>query len=449
MNYPSKSERPSPCISGTAVHVEDVGKSYPVFTSAWDRLKQVLFGNRSRGYKEHWALRGVTFDLEKGASVGVIGRNGSGKSTLLQIISGTLTPTSGNVKVDGVIGALLELGSGFNPEFTGRENVFLNGSILGLRRKEISERFRDIEVFAEIGDYIDQPVKTYSSGMMVRLAFAVQTVIEPEILIVDEALSVGDIFFAQKCARRMNDLRDGGTSLLFVSHDMGAVRDLCQKVLVLHDGEPIYWGDTEDGIRTYFQTASSRFLSYSDPDKSDTLRSKMEKAADIHLERYLWRSEVLGGASTAVQKGRILGIDVRNQSGLSTLTCEMGSRMNFYVLYQSPAQERIHVTVILKNRRDQTIYSGGSYTLRKDPPRSNASGKLLFKLALEMAVEAGEYTFSVNLGKLSQGTFPVVKVDESPPLGPLRIRWDYETKRPPFFGMFGLRSEASFHEASF
>src|SRR5829696_2572400 len=193
----------SPPAPEVAISVRGAGKMHRIYDRPQDRLKQMLWRGRRQYGREFWALRDVSFELRRGEMMGIIGRNGSGKSTLLQIIAGTLTPSEGEVTVNGRVAALLELGSGFNPEFTGRENVFLNGSILGISREEIQQRFDDIAAFADIGGFIEQPVKTYSSGMLVRLAFAVQASIEPDVLIVDEALAGGDVFFRQKCYRRL------------------------------------------------------------------------------------------------------------------------------------------------------------------------------------------------------------------------------------------------------
>ncbi len=227
------------------IQLEAISKCYRIFQNPQDRFKQALL-DRFHGvlgkttanqyYREHWALRDVSFELKPGEAVGILGRNGAGKSTLLQIIAGTLEPTSGSVKTSGRITALLELGSGFNPEFTGRENVFLNAQILGMSREEVLNRFDDIASFADIGDFIDQPVKTYSSGMMMRLAFAVQTAVDPKVLIVDEALSVGDMFFQAKCMARISKLVDSGVALLFVSHDISVVRQLCHRAVLLNAG---------------------------------------------------------------------------------------------------------------------------------------------------------------------------------------------------------------------
>jgi len=235
------------------IRLDSISKCYRIFQHPQDRFKQALLdrfrgvlGTRSASplYREHWALRDVSFELHPGEAVGILGRNGAGKSTLLQIIAGTLEPTAGTVQTTGRITALLELGSGFNPEFTGRENVVLNAQILGLSREDALARFDDIAAFADIGDFIDQPVKTYSSGMMMRLAFAVQTAVEPKVLIVDEALSVGDMFFQAKCMARIRRLVDDGVAILFVSHDVGAVRQLCSRAILLNSGEVVALGET-------------------------------------------------------------------------------------------------------------------------------------------------------------------------------------------------------------
>ncbi|BCR05180.1 sugar ABC transporter ATP-binding protein [Desulfuromonas versatilis] len=237
--------------SDIAISVEGISKCYQIYDSPRDRLKQMLARGRRSYFKEFWALRDVSFTVERGETVGIVGRNGSGKSTLLQLICGTLNPTSGNISTRGRIAALLELGSGFNPEFTGRENVYLNASLLGLTNEEIDGRFKDIVEFADIGDFIDQPVKTYSSGMMVRLAFAVQAQVEPDILIVDEALAVGDAKFQAKCFDRLKKLKDNGTSILLVTHSSEQIVTHCSKALLLEKGEVVEGGEPRGVVNRY------------------------------------------------------------------------------------------------------------------------------------------------------------------------------------------------------
>jgi len=235
--------------------VSDVHKTYLVYRRPIDRLKQMFTWGRRKYYDEVKALHGVSFTLGRGEALGVLGRNGAGKSTLLQLVAGTVTPTSGEVRTSGRISALLELGSGFNPEFTGRENVYLNGAILGISEAEMRERFADIAAFADIGAFIDRPVKTYSSGMYVRLAFAVATAVEPDLLIVDEALSVGDVVFQQRCGTRIRQMREKGTSLLFVSHDLEAVKRICARAIVLENGEMVREGEAAAVANWYLARA--------------------------------------------------------------------------------------------------------------------------------------------------------------------------------------------------
>jgi lipopolysaccharide transport system ATP-binding protein len=218
-----------------AISLSNVSKCFKRYDRPIDRLKETLFP--SKNYADiFWALRDIHLEIPKGQTVGIVGRNGSGKSTLLQIIAGTLTATTGEVHVKGRVSALLELGCGFNPEFTGRQNVFFNGRLLGLSQSEIENKFDEIAGFADIGDFIDRPVKTYSSGMFVRLAFAVAVNVNPEILIVDEALAVGDFVFQHRCMRRMRELMDSGVTTLFVSHDAGSIKSLCNSAVMIHDG---------------------------------------------------------------------------------------------------------------------------------------------------------------------------------------------------------------------
>jgi lipopolysaccharide transport system ATP-binding protein len=237
--------------SDAVIKVENLCKCYQIYEKPRDRLYQMLMRGHRQYYREFWALRDVSFEIQKGETVGIIGRNGSGKSTLLQMVCGTLNPTSGSIRTSGRIAALLELGSGFNPEFTGRENVYTNGAVLGLSENEIDSCFDDIAEFADIGEFIERPVKTYSSGMMVRLAFAVQATIEPDILIVDEALAVGDEKFQRKCFARLEALKNNGTSILFVSHSGPQIVELCDRAILLEQGRRLMCAKPMQVVRAY------------------------------------------------------------------------------------------------------------------------------------------------------------------------------------------------------
>jgi lipopolysaccharide transport system ATP-binding protein len=270
-----------PRTEEVAIRMRGLAKRYEIYRRPSDRLKQslrtgagALLGlEPARYFDEFWALRGVSFDVRRGETVGVVGRNGSGKSTLLQIVCGTLAPTEGEISTHGRIAALLELGSGFNPEFSGRANVFLNAAILGIAREEAEARFDAIAAFADIGPFIDQPVKTYSSGMVVRLAFAVAINVDPQILVVDEALSVGDEVFQRKCYSRIEEIKRRGATILFVSHAAGAVIELCDRAVLLDSGEMLAIGDPKAVIAQYQR------LIYAPPERQADVRASMLAAS--------------------------------------------------------------------------------------------------------------------------------------------------------------------------
>ena len=237
--------------SKLAIKVENITKIYKLYDKPIDRLKESLSPGKKDYHKDFYALNELSFHVEKGQTVGIIGTNGSGKSTILKIITGVLTPTTGQVEVNGKISALLELGAGFNMDYTGIENIYMNGTMMGYSKKEMDEKLQDILEFAEIGDFVYQPVKTYSSGMFVRLAFALAINVEPEILIVDEALSVGDVFFQSKCYRRMEEIRQRGTTILMVTHDMGSIIKYCDKVVLLNKGNFVAEGSAGHMVDLY------------------------------------------------------------------------------------------------------------------------------------------------------------------------------------------------------
>ena len=239
-------------MSDIAIQISNLSKAYKIFEKPTDRIKESLNPFGKRYSKDFYALHNVSVSIYKGETIGVIGKNGAGKSTLLKMITGVLTPSSGNITINGRIASLLELGAGFNPEMTGIENIYFNGTIMGYTKKEIDAKLDDILDFADIGDFIHQPVKMYSSGMFARLAFAVNVNVKPDILIVDEALSVGDVFFQNKCFKRMADLQKQGVTVLFVSHDMGSIRQLCSKCLWLDNGTKRQYGPVEEVAAAYF-----------------------------------------------------------------------------------------------------------------------------------------------------------------------------------------------------
>ena len=245
-----------------AVEFQGVSKNYAIYESPGDRLRELLSLNRLNCHRDFQALRDLTFEVKRGETFCIVGENGSGKSTMLQMVAGILHPTAGTVAVNGRVSALLELGAGFNPEFSGRDNVYLNGSILGLTTRQIDQRYQDIEAFAEIGEFIDQPVKTYSSGMVVRLAFAVAINVDPEILLVDEALAVGDIYFRQRCMRKVHELRARGVTIMFVSHATADVKAIGDRVLWLDRGRLVEVGEPDRVISLYLAAMVQKDSSY-------------------------------------------------------------------------------------------------------------------------------------------------------------------------------------------
>jgi lipopolysaccharide transport system ATP-binding protein len=264
-----------------ALRVERVSKQYRIYDHPGDRLKESLTRGHWKWHREFWALRDISFEVEPGTTTGIVGPNGSGKSTLLQVITGTLEPTHGNVWYEGRIAALLELGAGFNPEFTGIENVFMNAALIGLSRAETQKLLPEIERFAEIGDFIKQPVKTYSSGMYVRLAFATAVATDPQILIIDEALSVGDAVFQHRCLRRIKQMQENGATILFVSHDISAVKALCSRAILLNGGRVEADGKPQDVLNRYLGLIMEREDAYDAAPAASSNGASAETSADI------------------------------------------------------------------------------------------------------------------------------------------------------------------------
>ncbi len=292
------------------IRFQDVSKSYPIYDSPSDRLKELLTFNRRSFHQDYWALRDISFEINRGETFCIVGENGSGKSTLLQIVAGILAPTTGQVQVSGRVSALLELGSGFNPEFSGRDNVYLNAAILGFNSAQIDRIYPKIEAFAEIGDFINHPVKTYSSGMVVRLAFAVAIHVDPEILIVDEALAVGDIYFRQRCLRKVHELRARGITILFVSHSAGDVKAIGDRTMWLDQGRIREFGDTDLVVSKYLAAMVQKDSAYLD------LKTREPRASAARVEAPEIVTEIpnidhrYGDA-----RAEILGIAILDSSG--------------------------------------------------------------------------------------------------------------------------------------
>lgn len=410
-----------------AIKVDGLSKCYQIYDQPRDRLKQFvmprlqgLAGQTPKQYfREFWALKDVSFEVKKGETVGIIGRNGSGKSTLLQMICGTLNPTSGGIQTNGRIAALLELGSGFNPEFTGRENVYLNANVLGLNRSEIDQHFDEILAFAEIGEFVDQPVKTYSSGMMVRLAFAVIAHVDADILVVDEALAVGDAFFTQKCMRFIRHFQSNGGTLLFVSHDTGAVVNLCSKAILLKQGQVIEEGLPKEVSERYLTTLyeanqavdgrlGSKFkVSHSQeqtPAEDRDMREALFNASILRNDIEIFRfNPDLAGFGTG--EAKIQSVRLLDQDGAS-LSWIVGGE-NVILEVRCLAYKDIVRPIIgfqVKDRLGQTIFADNTYLVYQHNPQPvNQGGELVARFEFRWPIlPTGDYSIAVAIADGSQ-----------------------------------------------
>ena len=336
-----------------ALRVENISKQYRIYAKPGDRLKESLTRGRLKRHREFWALKDISFEIEKGTTTGIIGPNGSGKSTLLQIITGTLEPTHGSVSYEGRVAALLELGAGFNPEFTGIENIFMNASLMGFSRGQTEDLLPEIERFAEIGDFIHQPVKTYSSGMYVRLAFSIAISAAPDILIVDEALAVGDAIFHHRCTRRLNEMQEAGVTVLFVSHDAAAVRALCSRAILLNEGRMVAEGDPQDVLNRYQKIIMARENKY-----EKALAAAHDVAGSVHAPT---ADEGTSPLSYTFRHGdgtaEVLRVDLLNAAGQPVNLVESGEvvhvrmRVKFHAEVDDPV-----CGFLIRNRHGINIY---------------------------------------------------------------------------------------------
>jgi len=395
-----------------AISVRNVGKMYYLYNRPQDRLKQAFLWGRKKLYREFWALRDVSFEVRRGEALGIIGRNGAGKSTLLQILAGTLHPTTGEVRINGRVAALLELGSGFNPEFTGQENVYLSGAILGFSREEMDELFDEIAAFADIGEFIDQPVKLYSSGMFVRLAFAVQACVEPDVLIVDEALSVGDIFFRQKCHARMERLLASNTGVVFVTHDMGTVQKYCKNTILLEKGRPIFQGSSSEAIKRYYslQRRPDLLSAQLSVEESKKLSELPEDSDQGGLS--FWPDEVAfidfsSAASIGEGWARCTGIAVCDEEGEPCRVFQQGQRAHFY--YEFEALKDLLVPfgiVVIANSKNITVHGKATYQhLAKSFAGVSAGTRIRFRQSVVLNLKPETYTFGVGLNMIEKQVY--------------------------------------------
>ena len=385
------------------ISVQNLSKMYKLYDKPSDRLKESLGLSRKKKYREHYALHDVNFNIHEGECVGIIGVNGSGKSTILKIITGVLAPTTGEVKVNGRISALLELGAGFNIEYSGLENVYLNGTMIGFSEEEIDAKLDDILAFADIGDYIHQPVKTYSSGMFVRLAFAVAINIDPEILIVDEALSVGDVFFQAKCYHKFEEFKKQGKTILFVTHDLSSVSKYCDRVILLNKGVKLDEGSPKEMVDLYKQ-----LLVGQEPVKQKTDGGEdLAKAAvaSISHEHFLPNPNTLEYGD---KQAEIVDFAIKDDKGMFTNTIEKGS--TFQILMKVRFNEQIQEPIMaytFKNIRGTELTGTNTLFEKAEVPEPAPGGCCTVTFTQKMDLQGGEYLLSFGCTGYKDGEFKV------------------------------------------
>ncbi|MCC6068766.1 ABC transporter ATP-binding protein [Ferrovum sp. PN-J185] len=362
-----------------SIVVTNLGKAYKQYPSRWSRLLEWLDPRGKSRHNSHWVLQDINFTVNPGEAVGIIGINGAGKSTLLKLITGTTQPTTGSVQINGRVAALLELGMGFHPDFTGRQNVYMAGQLLGYSVEEVSTLMPEIEAFAEIGEYIDQPVRVYSSGMQMRVAFSVATAIRPDILIVDEALSVGDAYFQHKSFERIRAFREKGTTLLIVSHDKGAIQSICDRALLLSNGKILLEGKPES-IFDYYNAAIA-----SDSNK-----------------QIIQTSNINGTVSTVSgnRKARILSISLRNTNNEEVEVIGVGEEIILEILVEITASiENLVVGFLIKDRLGQEIFGTNSYHLDKLLSNLHSEEIISYRYSLNANFGSGTYSIAAALHK--------------------------------------------------
>ncbi|MBQ6483335.1 MAG: ABC transporter ATP-binding protein [Anaerolineaceae bacterium] len=374
------------------IRAEHLFKEYKLYDKKSDRVREALSLTRKKYYRPFVALNDISFDVKRGETVGIIGTNGSGKSTLLKILTGVIAPTSGSFEVNGKISALLELGTGFNPEYTGYENINLQGTLMGYSREEMDERREEIIRFADIGDYLNQPVKNYSSGMFARLAFAVAISVNPDILIVDETLSVGDVFFQNKCFHKFDELQASGTSILFVSHDTATVQKMCSRVLWIERGKQIMLGDSYEVCTAYFNQRIERLNQ-----QNEELVNAMETEANDALEKKKVSAAVpkiqIQSDSRTSEKAEIVSCYIRDSQG--NIVLDLSADETYTLCIISRFDEEISNAIIgfvLENRKGVQFISGNTYA----------------DAGLQLHLEKGSYletTFTFKMPRIRSGEY--------------------------------------------
>lgn len=394
-------------MSEYAISVEHVNKIYKLYGKPSDRFKEAMGFSKKVRYREHYALNDVSFNVRKGETVGIIGTNGSGKSTILKIITGVLNPNGGGVTVNGRISALLELGAGFNMEYTGIENVYLNGTMIGFTKEEIDAKLQDILDFADIGDFVHQPVKTYSSGMFVRLAFAISINIDPEILIVDEALSVGDVFFQAKCYHKFEEFKKMGKTILFVSHDLGSIGKYCDRVILLNKGVKLDEGNPKEMIDIYKKLLVNQYVSEEEQEDvlSATAVSENENRGGMWKDMTMTNPDIIEYGNGMAN---IIDYGLMDEKGQFTNSIEKGSKFSviFKVHFNDKIQNPIFA-ITFKDLKGTEITGTNTMFESIDTKTVQDGEERTIKFTQRMDLQGGDYLVSLGCTGYRDGDFTV------------------------------------------
>ncbi len=408
-------------------------KRFRIYSGSIERVRGALFGSPDSSSRDQWAIKNLDLSVSPGEAVAIIGRNGSGKSTLLKLIAGALSPTAGEISVRGRVLALLELGTGFNPELSGRQNVLLAAQMHAFEESKILRKMDDIEKFADISTYFDRPIKTYSSGMFVRLAFATFIFMEPEILIVDEALSVGDVFFQQKCFGAIMKLKQEGTTILFVSHDMTAVRRLCDRAILLNEGAKLFDGAPEEAVMRFYALHGNASASHRSASNSDSAAATSRGGAD------LGGGLASSGVSIGGLNGRILSVRCFNERHADSLNVEVGSWVTFQILFD--AQSHVvepNVGIELYDRFNQLVFGTSFTNLGLHLKSLEVGEQMLARIAVQLNIMPGEYSISAAVADLHRtvDANAGMIINRLEHMGPLSVNAGSELL--PFYGFAGL-----------
>jgi ABC-type polysaccharide/polyol phosphate transport system ATPase subunit len=418
-----------------------------LFDQSQDRLKAQLFGRFGRQYgRLLWALRDVSFDVYRGEAFGIIGRNGCGKSTLLQLLVGVLQPSRGNVLTFGRIGALLELGSGFDLELSGRDNIYLAGSVIGLSTKKIDELLPAIIEFSELGDFVDQPIKYYSSGMFVRLAFALNTSVDADILILDEALAVGDVFFQQKCYRRLEQLREQGVTILLVSHAMAEIEQFCDRALVLESGTPSFIGDAREAVQRYYllsqggaRAVDNFVIGTAGADPEESARGKPDGShPNVELPKDDAWLDIREAPQVSNGWARCLGVALSDESGRGRRVFEQGETAVFYSIFEILEPVEVPISgIVVHNARGVIVHGKSTLEYGTSVPQNLQTGdRVHFRQSISLEIGIGEHTFELGFAHIPTSAYlqcaalphellaaTVIRICDLPGLGPFVVTY--------------------------